>query len=121
MTTISSINFCGAPVEQPIQKQYGTSQITSTNFKAQADSYNGKTKKSHPGRTIFGLLAVAALAIAGLGYSHKAGWVNKLGEGKFKNFTEKVTDKCHKWCASVKNTCLNGWEKVKNFFTKKKD
>lgn len=121
MTTISSINFCGTPVEQPVQVQYGTSQVTNTNFKAQADTYNGKTKKSHPGRTFFGLVALAALAIAGMGYSHKAGWVNKLGEGKFKNFSETVTNKCHEWCAWTKGTCVKGWDKVKNLFTKKKD
>lgn len=120
MTTIGNVNFCGTTVSQPSSAQYGTQQMAYTNFKAQsADTYNGKTKKSHPGRTIFGIVATAALAIAGLGYTHKAGWINKMSEGKFKNFSETVTGKCDHWCKWTKVNSKLAWRSLKTKFSKK--
>ena len=57
------------------------------------------------------LIAAAGLAFAGLAYAHKANLVDKLSDGKFKDFMRKsdaITKPCHDMC-----------HKIKTFFAKK--
>ena len=60
-----------------------------------------------------------ALIIGGLGYAHKSGWINKLGDGKIKDWSNKIAEPCHKWCGSVKKFCVDNWNKVADKFRKK--
>lgn len=122
MTTVGSVNFCGTPINQSTQSNYSNPQITSTNFKAkkvEADTYNGKTKKSHPVRKLLTLAVVAAGAIVGLGYAKNANWVKNIKNEKLKKCTETVTGKCHDWSAAAKDLGIKGWNKVRNIFSKK--
>jgi len=121
MTTVGNVNFCGTQANQYNQPNYSTPQLTSTNFKAkkaEADTYNGKTKKSHPLNGLVKLAIATGVIIGGLGYTHKAGWVNKLGEGKVSNWVKSATKKCHEWCSWTKGKGTEGWEWVKTKLSK---
>ena len=131
MSTVSSIGFRSLTDSSCGPNECPKPQYVTTNFKGYpADSYESSQKKSHPVLAVGGILAVAALAIAGLGYAHKANWINKLGEGKFKNISETVTGKCHEWCSwtkehgtkvydSSKDWCVKQFETIKGWFNKK--
>ena len=121
MSTISSIGFRGDTTGTCPSGNCPKPQVITTNFKAYpADSYESSTKKkSHAGLAIIGSLVTAAGLIALMGYSHKAGWVDKIKNEKIKNFANTVTEKCHDWCSWTKNKAVSGWETVKGWFKKK--
>jgi len=95
------------------------SNCGTVNFGAKNDEVILSNKKGKKGGKAFwataGILATGAAAIIGLAYTHKLGWVNKLGKGKFKNFAENVTEKCHDWCHWTKGEGLRLFAKTKNF------
>lgn len=86
------------------------------------DTFNGKKSSSSAGKTILGLAGATALIIGGLAYAHKTNVLDKLKDGKIKDFLKKAepaTEKCHEWCSKIKQTGTEWYEKVKNMFTKK--
>ena len=95
---LSHPKYCAAPTIEPAQD--------TVNFKGQPQE-----KKSTFFTKLLMAASVATLAVVGLGYSHKANWVDKLKDGKFKDFMKKtdvITKPCHDLCS-----------KIKNFFSKK--
>ena len=79
-------------------------------------------ESSSTGKKVFGALTIAALLIGGLGCAHKYKLVDKLKDGKFKDFmrkSDKITEPCHKLCAKTKDYANKCYEKIKNIFNKK--
>lgn len=69
-------------------------------------NYERETSGSETALKVFGVATGAALAIAGLGYAHKVNAVEKLNEGKLKEFlrhTYIITEPCHKICSNIKH------------------
>lgn len=120
MSAINNVSFRGETTVQTPAANYAKQQYAVTNFKAQAaDSYEGpKKKKSHPGRAIVGTLAAAAGVIALMGYSHKAGWGNKIKNENLKNIINTATEKCHDWCHLAKEKGVTGWNAIVERFSR---
>ena len=66
---------------------------------------------------IFGTLIGAAAVVGLLGLAHKHNWAAKISDGKFKEYSDVVTEPCHKFCKYIKN---NVYDKVVKYFTDKK-
>ena len=85
---------------------------------------NNKEKKGMSAIGIVGTLAaVSAAAVIGLAYAHKTDVIGKMSEGKVKDFLKKLkpaTEKCDKWCTTVKTKSVEYWDKFKGFFKSKK-
>ena len=88
------------------------------------DSFEKEDKKGISTAAVIGSLAVlTAATIGGLGYAHKAGWFEKLGEGWMKKTIGKLEPagkKCRGWCSTIKTKGNEYWVKVKDFFSSKK-
>ena len=88
-------------------------------------SFRGKEEKEESS-FLGGLvktLVVAGLVVGGLGYAHKTGAVGKLKDGKLKDLlknSNKITEPCYKWYQSAKEFCVKNYNKIKDFFVKKK-
>ena len=100
-----------------VPRQIETLEQDTVNFRGHED----KEKKSSTLGKIAILATTAALIFGGLGYAHKAGWVEKLGEGKIKDFVNTVTEPCHDGCRKIKGWTNDGWTWVKNLFGGKKE
>lgn len=103
-------------------RQQSPSAASSVNFRGDDyPYYNQEPKKSHKGLWItLGTLTAVAGGIFGLGYAHKYNVLEKLGDGKIKDFLYKwgnpAMETCHNWCKSVKHFGVENWNKVRNFF-----
>ena len=73
-----------------------TDNKDTVNFKAKNNNSEGSSFMT---KVLF-FAGATALIIGGLGYAHKSGWINKLGDGKIKNWSNKIAEPCHKWCVS---------------------
>ena len=84
-------------------------------------SFQGREVAAQKGTSALGVIAglafSAAAVIGTLGCAKKFGWIEKLGEGKFKDFVTKIAEPCHKWCAKTKEYT---YDKVADWFSKKK-
>lgn len=123
---MNNISFYGSETSGSIAKRILAEPVRNTaSLQApQGDSVNFKgrekdEKGSSAAGAILGIAAITALAIGGLGYAHKAGWISKLNDGKFKDTANKAAEKCHDWCAKIKATSIKYYNKVKDFFSKK--
>lgn len=76
-------------------------------------------KKSSIGKTILGLVTVAAVTIGGLAYAHKANWISKLKDGKIKTKLSSAAETCYGWYEKSSKSVKKYYEKVKNYFHKK--
>ena len=87
-------------------------------------SFRGKAKDEKKGgffKTLVGLAALAGVVIGGAGYAHKAGALNKLGDGWIKNVLKKaepMMKKCYEWCHFVKSKGIEALDWVKGKFHK---
>lgn len=105
--------------EPPKAPESNTEQV---NFRGNDyDSYEAPNK-SHKGLLAAGIaFAGSILTIGALAYAHKTNAIGKLGEGKLKTLLTKLNpamEKCHEWCAVIKNQGIKLWDKVKNIFSK---
>lgn len=75
---------------------------------------------SSPITTVLGVAGMAALAGLGLGYAKKTGAINKIKDGKVKDIINKVAEPCCKMYCKVESLSKNCYDKVVNFFSKKK-
>lgn len=123
---MNSVSFQGGETAGSIGKKQLTTPIrqNGTIQTPQCDSVNFRGREDREqGASVGGILTAAvvltAAVIGGLGYAHKANWVSKLKDGKFKDATIKATETCYNWCAKTKDTAVKYYEKVKNFFSKK--
>ena len=71
------------------------------------------------GKVFAGIAAAAVLIAGGLGYAHKAGWVNKIKSEKVKEFVSKMSEPCYNTCHKTKEYAVKYYDKIKNFFNKK--
>ena len=79
-------------------------------------SESGKPKKNTSAATvILGTLGVVAATVGLLGLAHRNGWVNKLGDGKIKEYAGKAAEPCYKACKYIKN---NSYDKIVAYFKK---
>ena len=94
----------------------------SINFRSQAYMAEPKKEKNTLAKTLGVLALLTVGVIGGLGYAHKSGAFDKLGEGWLKKalgWLEPAGKKCRGWCSTVKtkgNECIK-W--VKGLFNKK--
>ena len=106
-------NYNECPPNQP--------ECDTVNFRGRGDSPYYTEKKRSPLGGMFLTLLGAAGVIAGLGFAHKKGAIDKLKDGKFKDkFAEPVTNWCHEACAWTKDKGNTAWSKVKSIFSRKK-
>ena len=108
-------NYSECPPNQP--------ECDTVNFRGRGDYpyYGAETKKKSPFWGITLTLLGAAGIVAGLGFAHKKGAIDKLKDGAFKTkFAEPVTNWCHEACAWTKKQGTKGVEWVKNIFKKGK-
>lgn len=101
--------------------QNASTTIPTDTLTGDTINFRGREEQSKTSaiKTLLALGITAGVTIAGLGYAHKAGWISKLGDGKFKDCLNKATNKCHDWCHSTKDFCVKQYEKIKGYFTKK--
>ena len=78
---------------------------------------SGDEKKTSTTTKVVGTLIGAAAIFGLLGLAHKYNWVSKISDGKFKEYSDKVTEPCHKACKWIKN---NSYDKIVKYFTDKK-
>ena len=112
--TTGSIGHKDKPTECP---ECGT----VVNFKGHS---NGDKKGASAAGVIGGLVALTAATIIGLGFAHKKGAFQNLGEGWKKTvlgWLEKPASMCHDWCSFAKTKVTGWWENFKGFFSSKKD
>lgn len=76
-----------------------------------------KEDKTSTTTKVVGVLGVAAAVFGLLAFAHKYNWAGKISDGKFKEYSDKVTEPCHKAAKWIKN---NSYDKVVNFFKSKK-
>ena len=91
------------------------------NFKGHNQVYEEKNKTSKVG-LIAGLVTLTAATIIGLGYAKKTDCINKLKDGKMKDFLKKLepaTEKCYDWCKATKTKGIELWDKIKNIGSSK--
>ena len=77
----------------------------------------GEQKKNNTSATavVLGTLGVVAATVGLLGFAHRNGWVNKLEDGKFKEYAQKAAEPCYKACKYIKN---NSYDKIVAYFKK---
>ena len=66
---------------------------------------------------VVGTLVGAAAIFGLLAFAHKYNWAGKISDGKFKEYSDKVTKPCHDACKWIKN---NSYDKIVKYFTDKK-
>jgi len=81
------------------------------------DTYYKQKKKTPITNVILGTLGVAAATIGLLGFAHKYNWLNNINNGKYKQYTDAVTEPCFKACKWLKN---NSYDKISAYINKKK-
>ena len=81
--------------------------------------FKGKEDKEDSGLSFFGgamlVAGATALIIGGLGCAHKYNWLNKLGDGKVKDFIKKgepAMKTCYEWCSKAKDFGVKGYNKI---------
>ena len=92
----------GREIPDPFPEIDKTLERDTVSFMGSSDSEN--TGISNIVK-VFGVATCAALAIAGMGYAHKADLVGKMSDGKFKDILRKtdiITEPCHKICSKIK-------------------
>ena len=77
--------------------------------------YGEPKKKTSTAAVVLSTLGTVAAAVGLLGLAHRNGWVNKLGDGKFKEYAQKAAEPCYKACKYVKN---NSYDKIVAYFKK---
>lgn len=66
---------------------------------------------------VVGTLIGAAAIFGLLAFAHKYNWASKISDGKFKEYSDKITEPCHKAAKWVKN---NSYDKIVTYFKNKK-
>ena len=120
MGGINSVAFNGYSNNMRYAQKQQDTPAEKMSFKANDYPYYNEPKKSKAGWIIGGTLLATALAIVGMGYTHK--YNEKITNEtlrKIVDWAEPATKKCHEWCAWTKNTCKSAWEKVKSWFPNK--
>ena len=79
--------------------------------------YEEPKKKTSTTTIVLGTLGVVATAVGLLGLAHKYNWTNSISNGKYKQYTDAVTEPCFKACKWIKN---NSYDKIAAFINKKK-
>ena len=128
MSSINAVNCVsfhghGSESTGSIAHRNNPSQCPTCGSKISFRGYDEPEKKGvSTGGILGGLVAVTAATIIGLGYAHKAGGFNKLGDGWMKKTIGKLEPagkKCHEWCATIKNKSSECWTKIKGWFSPK--
>lgn len=70
-------------------------------------------KKSSTATKVFGTLLGAAAIFSLLGIAHKYNWAGQISDGKFKEYSDKVTEPCHRALKWIKN---NSYDKIVKYF-----
>ena len=81
------------------------------------NEYNEPQKKSSAGSLLFGTLLLTAGTVGLLGFAHKYNWAGKVSDGKFKEYTDVVTEPCFRACKWIKNI---SYDKIVEFFKNRK-
>ena len=129
MNSINCVAFCGNGESAGVPA-YSTSVKKSqcppnvpcedsVNFKSNA--YVEPKKRNSFVKWGIGLAGAAAVAIGGLGYVRKAGLINKLSDGWFKNIAKKaepLTETCYTLCSKAKTWGVEVFDKIKGFLGK---
>ena len=66
---------------------------------------------------VIGTIGAAAAVFGLLAFAHKYNWASKVSDGKFKEYSDKVTEPCHKAAKWIKT---NSYDKIVAFFKNKK-
>ena len=77
----------------------------------------GEEQKTSATTKVVGTLLGAAAIFGLLAFAHKYNWASKISDGKFKEYSDKVTEPCHKAAKWIKN---NSYDKIVKYFTDKK-
>lgn len=99
-----------------------TTDIFPTELVKDVVDFKGSKRKENANsacKTIANLVITTGILIGGLAYAHKAGWITKMSDGKFKDILTKASKTSYEWCTKSKDTIVNTYNKVKNYFTKK--
>ena len=98
---------------------YETKSPTVDNLEKDEVCFKGKGDKKDKSISLFGTLltvgALTAIVVGGLGYAHKKGLVNKISNERIKGWlknSNKITEPCYKACKSVKNFCVENYDKI---------
>ena len=94
--------------------QNASTTIPTDTLTGDSINFRGREEQSKTSaiKTLLALGITTGVTIAGLGYAHKAGWISKLSDGKFKDCLNKTTGQCHDWCHSTKDFCVKQYEKI---------
>ena len=77
----------------------------------------GEKKKTSNTTIILGTLAAALATMGLLGLAHKYNWAGKISDGKFKEYSDAVTEPCHKACKWLKS---NSYDKIAAYLSRNK-
>ena len=114
-----SIGYTRHYLSEDINLPDSSPERDTVSFKSSEDD---TTKKSSSVLGwVFGLAIATAAVVGGLGYAKKAGWIDKMGDGTFKKYVDKVASPCKDFCSKIKGWCKTGWDKVKNVFSSKEN
>ena len=78
--------------------------------------YGEQQKKKSTTGMVLGTLGTTAAVFGLLAFAHKYNWAGKISDGKFKQYSDKVTEPCYNAAKWIKN---NSYDKIVNFFKNK--
>ncbi len=86
-------------------------------------SFRGHKEESSFTATLLKTITGIAVLIGGIGLAHKANLSGAIKNKKFKNIlnkSNKITEPCYNICHKAKELGIQGYNKIKDFFSKKK-
>ena len=76
----------------------------------------GEEQKTSATTKVVGTLLGATAIFGLLAFAHKYNWASKISDGKFKDYSDKITKSCYDACKWIKN---NSYDKSVKYFADK--